>query len=709
MSKRTVVDLFAGAGGLSCGLKMAGFQPVLANELEEIYAQTYRDNHPNIDIIVGDVRQVCASGIRKRLKVEKGEIDLLAGGPPCQGFSINAPIRSLDDDRNHLFKEFIRVTQELLPKAVLIENVPGIVSLGKGTVVEQIYRELEELGYKVNHKILFAGHYGVPQMRFRTIFIAIQSFNEKILFPEPKYNSKAVANFTGAKELCLDITPLFAAKLKPQTTVWDAISDLPDIRSGERNDKIEYKSLQPLSEYQKILRNGSEFVFNHSCNNLGKINLERLKHIPQGGSWRDIPFELLPAGLKRARRSDHTKRYGRLDPKGLCSTVLTKCDPHWGSFFHPTQDRVISVREAARIQSFPDRYHFTGSITQQYEQVGNAVPPLMAYEIGKQINILLDQYHGEREENANQHIIRTSMRKKKDLVEIFGYAPDDLSKESRSLWNIGACPFLNKSCIKINHDQSIIYGTCSVTSPYGHIIICPNRLYANNYETLKRVAKDAFGDVQFYLFDEYVKNRTKIDECIVALGKNSGKEVQVGRHLSMDWVLARIKNTKLVEYVGIEIQSIDITGNYRDAWHGYKNLPMTNTPIENIPSSSHGLNWANVHKRLIPQLIRKGVIYSRSSLVKKGLYFILPEIVYKKFEDVVGNDIQTVENASHDTLTVFTYELGKEVPLGNQRDLLKVRSLRFTLEEFSNRFISGPNLPSGDDLDNAIRKVIGTL
>ncbi|MCI5149291.1 MAG: restriction endonuclease [Candidatus Electrothrix sp. MAN1_4] len=249
------------------------------------------------------------------------------------------------------------------------------------------------------------------------------------------------------------------------------------------------------------------------------------------------------------------------------------------------------------------------------------------------------------------------MRRKKDLIEIFGYAPDDLTKEARSLWNIGGCPFINKSCIKINHDRSIIYGTCSVTSPYGDTIICPNRFYANKYETLKRVAKDAFADIPFLLFDQYIEKRGEVDECIVALGKNSGKEVQVGRYLSMDWILARIDQTKLVEYIGVEIQSIDITGNYRDAWHGYKNLPSTKVPIDDIPTSNHGLNWANVHNRLIPQLIRKGIIYSRSKLVKKGLYFILPEIVYTKFEDVVGKNIPTVTCTSHETLTVFTYKI----------------------------------------------------
>ena len=391
LTNKIMVDLFSGAGGLSCGLEMAGFRPILANELVPAYAETYRHNHPKTDLIVGDVREVSETNIRKRLGVAKGEVDLLAGGPPCQGFSINAPIRSLDDDRNHLFKEYIRIAKELLPKAILIENVPGIISMGKGTVVAQIYKEIKELGYSIQHKILFAGHYGVPQMRFRTIFLAVKGEGTEIVFPEPKYDAKAVANFAGAKELCLSILPLFQQSLKPQTSVWDAISDLPEIESGSKNDKIRYACKKPQSQYQEILRNGSDFVYNHSCNNLGKVNLERMKHIPQGGSWRDIPFDLLPKGLQRARRSDHTKRYGRLDPEGLCSTVLTKCDPHWGSFFHPTQDRVISIREAARIQSFPDSYHFMGSVTQQYEQVGNAVPPLMANEIGKSIISMLEQ------------------------------------------------------------------------------------------------------------------------------------------------------------------------------------------------------------------------------------------------------------------------------------------------------------------------------
>lgn len=377
------IDLFAGAGGLSCGLGMAGFTPILANELIEAHANTYKKNNENTKVIVGDVRQVCEVNLKRKLGLKKGELDLLAGGPPCQGFSVNAPIRDLDDERNHLFKDFLRVAAELLPKAILIENVPGIVSLGKGTVVQQIYKELESLGYRVDHKILYAGHYGVPQTRFRTIIIAIKG-NVDITFPEPEYNSKAVANFAGARELCINVPPIFTQTLLPQTTVSDAISDLPDIESGSKNEPLKYLK-KAQGKYQKTLRKDSKLVYNHSCNGLGKVNLERLKFIPQGGNWTDIPYEMLPKGMQRARRSDHTKRYGRLHPDGLCSTILTKCDPHWGSFIHPEQDRVLSIREAARIQSFPDTYHFFGSIPQQYEQVGNAVPPLLAKKIGDEI------------------------------------------------------------------------------------------------------------------------------------------------------------------------------------------------------------------------------------------------------------------------------------------------------------------------------------
>jgi DNA (cytosine-5)-methyltransferase 1 len=382
---KKLIDLFAGAGGLSKGLEMAGFESVLANEINPVYAKTFMNNFPNSDVIVGDIRSYSADDLLKRTGLKAMELDLLAGGPPCQGFSVNAPIRSLDDPRNHLFKDFLKIAEAFLPKAILIENVPGIVSLGKGTVVEQIYKELRLLGYSVSHKILFAAHYGVPQMRYRTIIIGILNSEIEVTFPKPEHNAYSVPNFTGAKNLCLKINEDEKVKLKAQPKVWDALNDLPPIENSNLNCSVPYES-SPQNDFQKKIRlKASNFVSNHCCSSLGSKNIERLNFIPQGGSWRDIPFELLPKGLQRARRSDHTKRYGRLHPDQLCSTILTKCDPHWGSFFHPTQNRVISVREAARIQSFPDDFVFSGSLTEQYEQVGNAVPPFLAEAIGKSI------------------------------------------------------------------------------------------------------------------------------------------------------------------------------------------------------------------------------------------------------------------------------------------------------------------------------------
>lgn len=381
--KFTMVDLFAGAGGLSCGLEMAGFQALGASEIEPVYASTYKANHGKTPCFTKDIRDLDAKEILSVIGLKKGQLDLLAGGPPCQGFSINAPLRSKNDIRNHLFLEFIRMAKAFHPRGILIENVPGIVSFDKGGTIEAIYKSLAEIGYKVEHKILFAGHYGIPQLRFRTFFIATRAGEASPGWPEPSHYVEARANFTGGKELCMQVLELMRYHLKTQPKVSDALSDLPAITENDE-ETVKYVS-PPKTEYQKVLRNGQKTVQNHKQAKLAPINLERLKFIPQGGSWRDIPHDLLPEGMKKARRSDHTKRYGRLHPDGMCSTILTKCDPHWGCFFHPFEDRVISVREAARIQSFPDRYVFLGGISQQYEQVGNAVPPLLARAVGQEI------------------------------------------------------------------------------------------------------------------------------------------------------------------------------------------------------------------------------------------------------------------------------------------------------------------------------------
>ena len=231
-------------------------------------------------------------------------------------------------------------------------------------------------------------------------------------------------------------------------------------------------------------------------------------------------------------------------------------------------------------------------------------------------------------------------------------------------------------------------------------------MYCDDYATLKRIAHEAFGpNPEFVMYGEYVERRNENGLFIVPLGHGSGKEVKLGQRMSMDWVLAVVDNGKLIQYVGVEVQSIDITGNYRDAWYAYKHLdPNVATTI---PKSGHGLNWANVHKRLIPQIIRKGLIYSRSELVNHGLFFIVPEVVYQRFEGVIGADIRGDHLDSPHTLTVHTYELGEEREAGTIRPLVAVRSLKLSLDEFSQRFINGPNLPAATELDNAIRRSLG--
>lgn len=288
----------------------------------------------------------------------------------------------------------------------------------------------------------------------------------------------------------------------------------------------------------------------------------------------------------------------------------------------------------------------------------------------------------------------------RSLVEIFGYAPKDVSPKARKYWELKACPFVGRACTKYDHTNTICYGTCSVTNAGQEVVICPNRLYADNYEPIRNVAEDVFGKLPFMLFDEYIKKSSPSLECIVALGQNSGKEVKLSK-MSMDWVLAHIKKGELIEYVGIEVQSIDITGNYRDAWYAARDMKS------DIPASGHGLNWANVHKRLMPQIIRKGLVYSRSSLVKKGLYFIVPEPVYQRFEEIIGADIPQEHDAGKGIVSVFTYDLGKTVPHGRMRELVRNRVIRFKLDEFSARFISGPNLPAGRVLDDKIREILG--
>lgn len=394
-TRLVAADLFCGAGGLSLGFQQAGFEIAFANDIDPDCSNTFELNHPGTKFFPCSIEDLTTSEIISTTGIGRADIDILIGGPPCQGFSINAPERSLEDDRNHLFEHYGRlVLKGLRPKVIVMENVPGMLSLEGGRFIREIYRLFEGAGYRMKHMILCAAHYGIPQERWRLFFIGTALRNAEITFPKPTHYAPVRANFTGGREStwlpCVQHGAaskqqlLLADKLNPFTTVMEAIDDLPPLAVNEGSEEMPY-SKAALTEYQRAMRADNKILFNHYAGSLSKQNLERLKHIPPGGSWRDIPHNLLPKGMKRARRSDHTRRYGRIDPDGLSGTVLTKCDPHWGTFFHYNQDRALTVREAARIQSFPDAYRFAGSRVSQYVQVGNAVPPLLGKVLANHI------------------------------------------------------------------------------------------------------------------------------------------------------------------------------------------------------------------------------------------------------------------------------------------------------------------------------------
>lgn len=350
------------------GFRLAEFQPLAANDFDADAASTFRANFPDARFLEGSIRDISDKSFLGAADVGIGELDVLLGGPPCQAFSVYNHQRGFHDERSGLFREYLRIVEAFLPKMVVIENVTGMTSLGGGRAINEIYKGLSNLGYKVEHRILRAEDFGVPQQRRRIFFMA--SRVGPIVWPHPTHG---------------DQEDLLTAHLPPFVSVADAIGDLPPLKMGDGADGPRRYTRTAKCDYQRAMREGSESVTNHYAPQLADINVERLRFIPQGGSWRDLPHRLLPAGMKRAKRSDHTKRYGRLDPNGMFSTILTKADLHWGAYVHPDQDRTLTVRECARAQSFPDRFVFLGSRVEQYKQVGNAVPPLLARAVAESV------------------------------------------------------------------------------------------------------------------------------------------------------------------------------------------------------------------------------------------------------------------------------------------------------------------------------------
>jgi DNA (cytosine-5)-methyltransferase 1 len=394
----TVLDLFAGCGGLSLGLRRAGLHVEWVNELDKHAADTYARNCKEAVVYREDASELLR-GIKGKGHgfPRKGEVDILAGGPPCQGFCQINRHREISDPRNSLVDLFYQYVEYLRPKVVLMENVTGILTLEGGLAVKSLLEALHELGYAAHLGILQAGSFGVPQNRWRVFVIATTkgATDASRMFPVPTHNFHST-NFVGMGKWKSHLVSQIARKgvalnaMPKELTVGDAISDLPFNAAASVEEKVSYTS-DPQSFFERAARKlGSAVVANHFGSLFEPLGIERCKHIPQGGGWLDLPSHLQPANLSKftKRKDSFPSRWGRLSWDAPFSAIVTKPEPYWGRYIHPVTDRLLTVRECARAQSFPDYFEFFGPLTSQYRQVGNAVPPLLAEKWGNFISEL---------------------------------------------------------------------------------------------------------------------------------------------------------------------------------------------------------------------------------------------------------------------------------------------------------------------------------
>jgi DNA (cytosine-5)-methyltransferase 1 len=386
---RTAADLFCGAGGASLGLVRAGWDLRLAADVDQACSLTHRANLPG-EFITADLRTADVDKVMSAADVSPGELDLLFAGPPCQGFSILGS-RVVWDKRNNLFREVLRLASGLRPRCVVIENVPGLVTLAKGAYLHAILEGLSAAGYEAACAELLAAQYGAPQMRWRLIIIG---WRKDLGIPAGYGFPSPTAGIAEIGDLLPNCT-IPPQQLEGFVTTAEAIRDLPPVAAGEETTLYVGP---PVGPYQKMMRAGMNGeLYNHYATRLSPANLTRLAHIKPGQDWRDLPRDLLPSSMQRALRKDHTRRYRRMTWDGVPRAVITRFrDPKSGEYTHPEQNRTITIREAARLQGFPDSFVFHGARSSQYDQVGNAVPTQLATAIGSEIRRCLDGQLGER-------------------------------------------------------------------------------------------------------------------------------------------------------------------------------------------------------------------------------------------------------------------------------------------------------------------------
>lgn len=355
MRKLNVLDLFCGCGGLSEGFRLAGYNIIGGVDFNSAAIDTYRKNFPEGKGICCDLLEMDKEKIVSMLgNIE--DVNIIIGGPPCQGFSAaNRYHLEEEDERNKLFFEFVKFVDMAKPEAILIENVRGIITSNKGYAKDRIYEIFEQRGYIVNHCILNAADYGVPQNRLRNFFVMLKK--EKFDFSTLK-------------------------RVEKIRTVEEAIGELYSL---ENNDsEVKQVPNAPETEYQKYLRTKDGTLMNHDIRYPAQKVQDRIAFVPQGGNWQDVPADMWPTD----RNNRHSSAYKRLDPVQPSCTIDT--GNNHSNYFHPLYNRIPTVREAARLQSFPDEFVFVGNRSEQYRQVGNAVPPLLAKAIADRIKEYLE-------------------------------------------------------------------------------------------------------------------------------------------------------------------------------------------------------------------------------------------------------------------------------------------------------------------------------
>lgn len=343
------VDLFSGAGGMSLGAIACGVDVKYAVEVDPNAAKTFKGNHPECSLLVEDVRCIGADRFKKLNR--KDEL-VIFGGPPCQGFSTsNQHNRNLENPQNWLFKEYLRLVSALKPEWVVFENVKGLVETEQGFFLDAVRNGFRQAGYTVSDFILNSADYGVPQKRNRLFIVG--SLGGRVVAPPPK--------------------------VKKVRTVREALFDLPELENGDVPDFAKYRRAA-TNGYAKNLRADLPGCWNNVVTTNAAHIIERYQHIPQGGNWADVPSRLMNNYTDVSRC--HTGIYRRLN-ESEPSVVIGNFRKNM--LIHPWKHRGLSVREAARLQSFPDSFRFFGSIGFQQQQVGNAVPPLLAQAVFKQI------------------------------------------------------------------------------------------------------------------------------------------------------------------------------------------------------------------------------------------------------------------------------------------------------------------------------------